>query len=56
MTMEDFYDIKTAKIDGQTVCLFGIFDGLFLYYEIHLLHIYEALVQYFRLSGSILRI
>lgn len=27
MTMEDFYDIKTAKIDGQTVCLFGIFDG-----------------------------
>ncbi|KAL4594926.1 putative protein phosphatase 2C 76 isoform X2 [Castanea sativa] len=26
-TMEDFYDIKTSKIDGQTVCLFGIFDG-----------------------------
>lgn len=25
--MEDFYDIKTSKIDGQTVCLFGIFDG-----------------------------
>lgn len=32
MTMEDFYDIKTAKIDGQTVCLFGIFDGKFLCY------------------------
>ncbi|XP_004308002.1 PREDICTED: probable protein phosphatase 2C 76 [Fragaria vesca subsp. vesca] len=26
-TMEDFYDIKTSNIDGQTVCLFGIFDG-----------------------------
>ncbi|KAF4380451.1 hypothetical protein F8388_024744 [Cannabis sativa] len=27
MTMEDFYDVKTTKIDGRTVCLFGIFDG-----------------------------
>ncbi|GAB2265098.1 hypothetical protein Dimus_000165 [Dionaea muscipula] len=26
-TMEDFYDIKMSKVDGQTVCLFGIFDG-----------------------------
>ncbi|KAK1399446.1 Protein-serine/threonine phosphatase [Heracleum sosnowskyi] len=26
-SMEDFYDLKTSKIDGQTVCLFGIFDG-----------------------------
>ncbi|CAA2955861.1 probable phosphatase 2C 76 isoform X1 [Olea europaea subsp. europaea] len=26
-SMEDFYDNKTTKIDGQTVCLFGIFDG-----------------------------
>ncbi|VFQ58265.1 unnamed protein product [Cuscuta campestris] len=26
-SMEDFYDIKTSKIDGQTICLFGIFDG-----------------------------
>ncbi|CAI9774175.1 unnamed protein product [Fraxinus pennsylvanica] len=26
-TMEDFYDIKTSKVDGLTVCLFGIFDG-----------------------------
>ncbi|KAF5790511.1 putative protein-serine/threonine phosphatase [Helianthus annuus] len=26
-TMEDFFDVKTCKIDGQTVCLFGIFDG-----------------------------
>lgn len=26
-TMEDFYDVKTSKVDGQTVCLFGIFDG-----------------------------
>nr|ACF35047.1 protein phosphatase 2C [Hevea brasiliensis] len=26
-TMEDFYDIKHTKIDGQTVCMFGIFDG-----------------------------
>ncbi|CAA7053730.1 unnamed protein product [Microthlaspi erraticum] len=26
-TMEDFYDIKASKIDGQTVCMFGIFDG-----------------------------
>lgn len=25
--MEDFYDVKMSKIDGQTVCLFGIFDG-----------------------------
>ncbi|KAL9330970.1 hypothetical protein ACSQ67_000580 [Phaseolus vulgaris] len=26
-TMEDFYDIKTLKIGGQSICLFGIFDG-----------------------------
>ncbi|XP_075492336.1 putative protein phosphatase 2C 76 isoform X1 [Primulina tabacum] len=26
-SMEDFYDIKTSKIDGQSVYLFGIFDG-----------------------------
>ncbi|PIN02429.1 Serine/threonine protein phosphatase [Handroanthus impetiginosus] len=25
--MEDFYDIKTSKIGGQSVSLFGIFDG-----------------------------
>ncbi|XVF23579.1 hypothetical protein REPUB_Repub13aG0051000 [Reevesia pubescens] len=25
--MEDSYDIKTSKINGQTVCMFGIFDG-----------------------------
>ncbi|KAJ9539601.1 hypothetical protein OSB04_026107 [Centaurea solstitialis] len=26
-SMEDFFDIKTCKIDGRVVCLFGIFDG-----------------------------
>ncbi|XP_042057450.1 probable protein phosphatase 2C 76 [Salvia splendens] len=26
-SMEDFYDIKATKIDGQSVSLFGIFDG-----------------------------
>ncbi|KAL0304390.1 UNVERIFIED_CONTAM: putative protein phosphatase 2C 76 [Sesamum radiatum] len=26
--MEDFYDIKTSKINGQPVCLFGIFDAI----------------------------
>ncbi|XVE58397.1 hypothetical protein DITRI_Ditri04bG0166400 [Diplodiscus trichospermus] len=26
-TMEDFFDIKTSKINGQTVYMFGIFDG-----------------------------
>ncbi|XP_076944663.1 putative protein phosphatase 2C member 13, mitochondrial [Bidens hawaiensis] len=26
-SMEDFYDVNTCKINGQTVCLFGIFDG-----------------------------
>uniref|UniRef100_A0A1J3JNI3 protein-serine/threonine phosphatase n=1 Tax=Noccaea caerulescens TaxID=107243 RepID=A0A1J3JNI3_NOCCA len=26
-TMEDFYDVKASKIDGKTVCMFGIFDG-----------------------------
>lgn len=26
-SMEDFYDIKTSKIDGETVYLFGVFDG-----------------------------
>ncbi|KAG8390393.1 hypothetical protein BUALT_Bualt01G0078700 [Buddleja alternifolia] len=26
-SMEDFFDIKASKIDGQAVCLFGIFDG-----------------------------
>jgi hypothetical protein len=25
--MEDFYDIKTTRIEGQTVSLFGVFDG-----------------------------
>ncbi|KAL4343177.1 hypothetical protein AHAS_Ahas11G0052300 [Arachis hypogaea] len=27
VTMEDLYDIKTLKIGGHSVCLFGIFDG-----------------------------
>ncbi|GLU21241.1 hypothetical protein SLE2022_373900 [Rubroshorea leprosula] len=27
VTMEDYFDIKTSKINGQTVCMFGIFDG-----------------------------
>ncbi|CAJ1972341.1 unnamed protein product [Sphenostylis stenocarpa] len=27
VTMEDFYDIKTLKIGGKSICLFGIFDG-----------------------------
>lgn len=27
LTMEDFYDIKSSKIDGKRVCMFGIFDG-----------------------------
>ncbi|GLU24387.1 hypothetical protein SLE2022_403270 [Rubroshorea leprosula] len=27
VTMEDFFDIKTSKLNGQTVCMFGIFDG-----------------------------
>ncbi|KAJ4950872.1 hypothetical protein NE237_027704 [Protea cynaroides] len=26
-SMEDFYDVKMSTIDGQTVSLFGIFDG-----------------------------
>ncbi|CAN0901860.1 Probable protein phosphatase 2C 76 [Linum grandiflorum] len=26
-TMEDFYDIKTTKINDKPVCMFGIFDG-----------------------------
>jgi len=30
-TMEDFYDIKTLKIGGQSICLFGIFDGKIFY-------------------------
>lgn len=32
VTMEDFYDIKTLKIGGQSICLFGIFDGKIFYY------------------------
>ncbi|KAG6746662.1 hypothetical protein POTOM_049024 [Populus tomentosa] len=27
VTMEDFYDVKSTTIDGQRVCMFGIFDG-----------------------------
>ncbi|CAA0826418.1 Probable protein phosphatase 2C 76 [Striga hermonthica] len=27
VSMEDFYDIKSSKVDGLAVCLFGIFDG-----------------------------
>lgn len=26
-TMEDFYDVKASVIEGQSVCMFGIFDG-----------------------------
>ncbi|THU72066.1 hypothetical protein C4D60_Mb04t08170 [Musa balbisiana] len=26
-SMEDYYDLKSAKIDGQSISLFGIFDG-----------------------------
>ncbi|XP_038876913.1 probable protein phosphatase 2C 76 [Benincasa hispida] len=26
-TMEDFFDIKLSKVDGQIICLFGIFNG-----------------------------
>ncbi|KAL1206688.1 putative protein phosphatase 2C 76 [Cardamine amara subsp. amara] len=26
-TMEDFYDVKASIIEGQRVCMFGIFDG-----------------------------
>ncbi|MQL83770.1 hypothetical protein Taro_016256 [Colocasia esculenta] len=26
-SMEDFFDVKTCEVDGQTVSLFGIFDG-----------------------------
>lgn len=25
--MEDFFDIKTTRIEGRTVSLFGVFDG-----------------------------
>lgn len=32
-SMEDFYDIKATKIDGQSVSLFGIFDGQLLSYK-----------------------
>ena len=27
--MEDRYDIKFAKIEGLSVSLFGVFDGIF---------------------------
>ncbi|KAJ6376067.1 hypothetical protein OIU77_000939 [Salix suchowensis] len=27
VTMEDFFDVKNTTIDGQRVCMFGIFDG-----------------------------
>jgi protein phosphatase 1L len=27
-TMEDCYDIKSTKIDGQAVDMFGVFDGI----------------------------
>lgn len=26
-SMEDFFDVKMSKMNGKTVCLFGIFDG-----------------------------
>lgn len=28
--MEDFFDVKSTIIDGNSVSLFGIFDGLHL--------------------------
>ena len=27
-SMEDFFDVKIHEVDGQTVSLFGVFDGL----------------------------
>ncbi|KAK1286535.1 putative protein phosphatase 2C 52 [Acorus calamus] len=27
VTMEDFFDVKLSKVDGQKICMFGIFDG-----------------------------
>ncbi|KAI4384818.1 hypothetical protein MLD38_002921 [Melastoma candidum] len=27
VTMEDFYDMKVSVVDGQPICMFGIFDG-----------------------------
>lgn len=26
-SMEDFFDVKIHEVDGQTVSLFGVFDG-----------------------------
>lgn len=42
-TMEDFYDIKNTNIDGQTVCMFGIFDGSF---PLPLIEVVELLLFY----------
>lgn len=45
-TMEDFYDVKSSKIDGQTINLFGIFDGLIFFLLILISFILHMLFSY----------
>ncbi|XP_022923113.1 probable protein phosphatase 2C 76 [Cucurbita moschata] len=47
-TMEDFFDIKMSKVDGQIVCLFGIFDGHGGYRAAEFLkdHLFENLIKH----------
>lgn len=51
-SMEDFFDVRNSTIDGQTVNLFGIFDGqvlipslLFFQYSVEFI-IFSSLFQF----------
>ena len=47
-SMEDFFDVKSSEIDGQRVCMFGIFDGqILLIFFLTLSLNYEVSVGYF---------
>lgn len=34
-SMEDFYETRIDGVDGEIVGLFGVFDGIFLYYSLY---------------------
>jgi len=35
-SMEDFYETRIDGVDGEVVGLFGVFDGIFTFFYLHL--------------------
>ncbi|KAK1257271.1 putative protein phosphatase 2C 76 [Acorus gramineus] len=48
VTKEDFFDVKLSKFDGQTICMFGIFDcrGGYCAAEYLKKHLFENLMKH----------